>query len=72
MGAVAGKTLLARGLLDPLAGQGLAVPVTVADAGHGRSVSFRLTLEEHGWTYVMAVDPKENARPADAEPCQPP
>ncbi|GGV22411.1 hypothetical protein GCM10010260_73400 [Streptomyces filipinensis] len=43
----------------------------VADAGYGRSVSFRLALEERGWSYVMAVDPKEIARPADAEPYQP-
>ncbi|MFE9500845.1 hypothetical protein [Streptomyces collinus] len=42
------------------------MPVIVADAGYGRSVSFRLALEERG--YVMAVDPKEIARPADAEP----
>jgi SRSO17 transposase len=47
------------------------VPVIVADAGYGRSVSFRLALEERGWSYVMAVDPKEIARPAGAEPCQP-
>ncbi|GGS94044.1 hypothetical protein GCM10010206_65910 [Streptomyces cinerochromogenes] len=57
------KTHLALGLLDRLAGQRLAVPVIVADAGYGRSVSFRLALEERGWSYVMAVDPKEVARP---------
>ncbi|MEU8735654.1 transposase, partial [Streptomyces tendae] len=44
------------------------VPVIVADAGYGRSVSFRLALEERGWSYVMAVDPKEVARLAAAEP----
>ncbi|MER5546240.1 transposase [Streptomyces sp. NPDC002589] len=49
----------------------LAVPVIVADAGYGRSVSFRLALEERGWSYVVAVDPKEIARPADAEPYHP-
>ncbi|WP_189944355.1 IS701 family transposase [Streptomyces aurantiogriseus] len=65
------KTHLALGLLDRLAGQGLAVPVVVADAGYGRSVTFRLALEERGWSYVMAVDPKEIARPAAAEPYQP-
>ncbi|MEW2276019.1 IS701 family transposase, partial [Streptomyces griseofuscus] len=65
------KTRLALGLLDRLAGQGLAVPVIVADAGYGRSVSFRLALEERGWSYVMAVDPKEIARPAHAQPYQP-
>ncbi|MFI7347260.1 transposase [Streptomyces sp. NPDC049936] len=43
------KTRLALGLLDRLAGQGLTVPVHVADAGYGRSVSFRLALEECGW-----------------------
>ncbi|MET9835731.1 transposase [Streptomyces sp. NPDC006385] len=47
------------------------MPVIVADAGYGRSVSFRLALEERGWSYVMAVDPKEIARPATAEPQQP-
>ncbi|MEU6181842.1 IS701 family transposase [Streptomyces coeruleorubidus] len=62
------KTRLALELLDRLAGQGLAVPVIVADAGYGRSVSLRLALEERGWSYVVAVDPKEIARPAAAEP----
>ncbi|MFG2526113.1 transposase [Streptomyces sp. NPDC048527] len=47
------------------------MPVIVADAGYGRSVSFRLELEQRGWSYVMAVDPKEVARPAAAEPFQP-
>jgi SRSO17 transposase len=59
------------------------VPVIVADAGYGRSVSFRLALEERGgrgallppgrrcWSYVMAVDPKEIARPGTAEPYRP-
>ncbi|MGW0032243.1 IS701 family transposase [Streptomyces sp. NPDC003314] len=65
------KGTLALGLLDRVAGQGLKVPVIVADAGYGRSVSFRLALEERGWSYVMAVDPKEIARPASAEPFQP-
>ncbi|MGW2447870.1 IS701 family transposase [Streptomyces sp. NPDC001675] len=67
----ASKTRLALGLLDRLAWQGLTVPVIVADASYGRSVSFRLALEERGWSYVMAVDPKEIARPATAEPSQP-
>lgn len=67
----ASKTRLALGLLEGLAAQGLAVPVIVADAGYGRSVAFRLALEERGWSYVMAVDPKEIARPATAEPYQP-
>ncbi|MFI9605317.1 IS701 family transposase [Streptomyces sp. NPDC052043] len=65
------KTRLALGLLERLAAQGLTVPVIVADAGYGRSVAFRLALEERGWSYVMAVDPKEVARPAAAEPYQP-
>lgn len=67
------KTRLALGLLDRPAAQGLAVavPVIVADAGYGRSVAFRLALEERGWSYVMAVDSKEIARPATAEPYQP-
>ncbi|MET9520352.1 IS701 family transposase [Streptomyces sp. NPDC002994] len=65
------KTHLALGLLDRLAGQGLAVPVIVADAAYGRSVSLRLALEERCWSYVMAVDPKEIARPAAVKPYQP-
>ncbi|MET9987715.1 IS701 family transposase [Streptomyces rochei] len=65
------KMRLALGLLDRLAEQGLVVPVIVADAGYGRSVSFRIALEERGWSYVMAVDPKEIARPVTAEPHQP-
>ncbi|MET9515841.1 transposase [Streptomyces sp. NPDC002994] len=47
------------------------VPVIVADAGCGRSVSFRLALEERGWSYVMAIDPNEIARPVGAKPHQP-
>lgn len=43
----------------------------VADAGYGRSVAFRLALEERGWSYVTAVYPKEIARPVTAEPYQP-
>ncbi|WP_327419489.1 IS701 family transposase [Streptomyces sp. NBC_01233] len=65
------KTSLALGLLDRLATWLPRVPVIVADAGYGRSVSFRLALEERGWSYVMAVDPKEVARPAAAEPFHP-
>ncbi|MFF5475065.1 transposase [Streptomyces achromogenes] len=42
------------------------MPVTA-----GRRVSFRLALEQRGWTYVMAVDPKEIARRAGAEPYRP-
>ncbi|MFI5801215.1 hypothetical protein, partial [Streptomyces sp. NPDC051561] len=30
-----------------------------------------LALEERGWSYVMAVDPKEIARPAHTVPYQP-
>ncbi|WP_245236764.1 transposase [Streptomyces sviceus] len=44
----------------------------VADCGYGRSVAFRLALEEHGWSYVMAVEPEEIARPAGVEPHLPP
>ncbi|MFF8717292.1 transposase [Streptomyces sp. NPDC015184] len=65
------KRQLALGLLDRLAAQGPTVPVIMADAGYGRSISFRLSIEERGWSYVMAVDPKEIARPAAAKPCQP-
>ncbi|CAM5709856.1 Transposase OS=Streptomyces griseorubiginosus OX=67304 GN=AQJ54_42880 PE=4 SV=1 [Streptomyces griseorubiginosus] len=66
------KPRLALGLLERLAGWLGSVPVLVADAGYGRSVSFRLALEERGWSYVMAVEPKEIARPADAVPYLPP
>ncbi|CCK25227.1 IS4 family transposase [Streptomyces davaonensis JCM 4913] len=66
------KPRLALGLLDRLAHWLASVPVIVADAGYGRSVSFRLAQEERGWSYVMAVEPKEIARPAAAEPHLPP
>ncbi|MCL6667468.1 IS701 family transposase [Streptomyces panaciradicis] len=66
------KPRLALGLLERLAGWLGSVPVIVADAGYGRSVSFRLALEERGWSYVMAVEPKEIARPANAIPYLPP
>ncbi|WP_199821067.1 hypothetical protein [Streptomyces fulvoviolaceus] len=36
--------------------------VIVADCGYNRSVSFRLALEERGWSDGMAVDPKESRR----------
>ncbi|MFD7920106.1 transposase [Streptomyces sp. NPDC059740] len=65
------RTRLAPGLLDRLARQGVAVPLLVADAGYGRSVSFRLALEERGWSCVMAVDAKEVVQPASAVPVQP-
>jgi hypothetical protein len=58
------KTHLALGLLDRLAAQGRTVPVIVADAGYGRSFSFRLALEQRGWGYVMAVDPPRPCRAA--------
>uniref|UniRef100_A0AAU1ZTS5 IS701 family transposase n=1 Tax=Streptomyces sp. NBC_00093 TaxID=2975649 RepID=A0AAU1ZTS5_9ACTN len=66
------KPRLALGLLERLAGWLGSVPVIVADCGYGRSVSFRLALEERGWSYVMAVEPKEIARPAAAAPHLPP
>ncbi|MFE9404014.1 IS701 family transposase [Streptomyces sp. NPDC006530] len=65
------KCRLALALLDQLATWLLEVPVIVADAGYGRSVSFRIALEECGWSYVMAVDPKEIVQPEGAEPYQP-
>ncbi len=52
----ASKTRLALGLLDRLAEQGLAMPVIVADAGYGRSISFRLALEERGWSRIQRSD----------------
>ncbi|MER6425944.1 IS701 family transposase [Streptomyces sp. NPDC001137] len=66
------KARLALGLLERLAGWLGSVPVLVADAGYGRSVAFRLALEERGWSYLMAVEPKEIARPANALPYWPP
>ncbi|MFI7413546.1 transposase [Streptomyces sp. NPDC049627] len=64
------NTRLALGPVDRPAGQGLAVPVIVADTGYGR-MTFRLALEERGFSYVLSVDPKEIARPLTAEPYQP-
>ncbi|WP_437074797.1 transposase [Streptomyces sp. enrichment culture] len=66
------KTWPALGLLDRLTAWLPTVPVMVADSGYGRSVSFRLALEEHGWSYVMAVDPKKTVLLAAAEPYPPP
>ncbi|MFC9853896.1 IS701 family transposase [Streptomyces prasinus] len=65
------KAWLALGLLDRPAAWPPRVPVIVADAGYGRGVSFRLALEQRGWSHVMTVDPKEIARLAMAEPCSP-
>ncbi|MGY5045424.1 transposase [Streptomyces sp. 900105755] len=59
-------------LLERLAGWLASVPVIVADFGYGRSVACRLVLEEHGWSYAMAVEPKEIARAAGAVPYLPP
>ncbi|MFF4139685.1 transposase, partial [Streptomyces mirabilis] len=66
------KPRFALGLLERLAGWLGSVPVLVADVGHGRSVCFRLALDERGWSYIIAVEPKEIARPADAVPYLPP
>ncbi|MFF4029592.1 IS701 family transposase [Streptomyces sviceus] len=66
------KPRLTLGLLERLAGWLPSVPVIVADCGYGRSVCFRLALEERGWSYIVAVEPKEIARPAGAKPELPP
>ncbi|PKV82669.1 SRSO17 transposase [Streptomyces sp. TLI_146] len=66
------KPSLALSLLDRLATWLPSVPVIVADAGYGRSVSFRFALEERGWSYLVAVDPKETVQPEAAEPYRPP
>lgn len=66
------KPQLALGLLDRLADWLTPVPVIVADAGYGRSVSFRQALEERGFSYVVAVDAKETAQREAAEPYRPP
>nr|WP_272920603.1 transposase [Streptomyces sp. SID8367] len=65
------KSHLALGLLDRLAGWLGPVPVIVADAGYGRSVGFRQTLEDRGWSYVVAVDPKEVVQSEAAAPYRP-
>ncbi|TGA83493.1 IS701 family transposase [Streptomyces sp. MZ04] len=65
------KTQLALDLLDRLAGWDLAAPIVVADCGYGRSVSFRLALEDRGLDYVVAVEAKEVAHAAGARPHQP-
>ncbi|SFT31413.1 hypothetical protein SAMN04487982_11949 [Streptomyces sp. ok210] len=41
------------------------------ECGLRPQVSFRITLEERGWSYVMTVDPEEIARPVTAGPHQP-
>jgi hypothetical protein len=58
-------------LLEKLAVWLESVPVIVAHCGYGRSVSFHLALESGGLSYVMAVEPKEIAQPAAAEPYLP-
>ncbi|MFJ9084234.1 IS701 family transposase [Streptomyces sp. NPDC102384] len=66
------KPQLALDLLDQLSATAERVPVIVADAGYGRSVSFRQALEERGWSYAVAVDPKETVQVEAAEPYRPP
>lgn len=65
------RTWLALGLLDRPAAWLPAVPEILVDSSYGPSVTFRLALEERGWSYLMAVDPNGTARPAAAEPFQP-
>ncbi|MFD9631485.1 IS701 family transposase [Streptomyces violascens] len=69
--AYAPKSHLALTMLDRLAGWGLAAPVVVADCGYGRSVGFRLALEERGLTYAVAVEAKEVAHPEHVRPHRP-
>ncbi|MGW2232227.1 transposase, partial [Streptomyces formicae] len=64
----AAKNQLALDLLDRLAAWDLTVPVVVADCGYGRSVGFRLALEDRGLNYMVAVEAKEVAHAARARP----
>ncbi|MEV0446298.1 IS701 family transposase [Streptomyces spectabilis] len=65
------KSRLALDLLDRLASWHLTAPVVVADCGYGRSVGFRLALEDRGVDYVVAVEAKEVAHGGGARPHQP-
>src|SRR3982751_4104395 len=50
------KWRLALEMLDELAGEGLAPPVVVADAGYGTNADFRAGITARGSSYVVAVD----------------
>ena len=62
------KWRLALDMLDELAGQGLAPPVVVADAGYGSTAAFRDGIGERGWPYVVQVQGDLTAHVADAVP----
>ncbi|MFJ2774965.1 IS701 family transposase, partial [Streptomyces sp. NPDC087300] len=62
------KSRLALDLLDRLASWDLTAPVVVADCGYGRSVGFRLALEDRGLDYAVAVEAKEVAHEGRARP----
>jgi len=59
---------LALDMLDELAGEELAPPVLVADAGYGHNADFRAGIDARGWSYVVAVNGDLTAFPAQAVP----
>jgi SRSO17 transposase len=62
------KWRLALDMLDELAGEGLAPPVVVADAGYGNNADFRAGIDARGWCYIVAVNGDLTAFPAEAVP----
>src|SRR3954470_2417690 len=62
------KWRLALDMLDELAGEGLAPPVVVADAGYGNNADFRAGIDARGWSYIVGVNGDLTAFPAQAVP----
>jgi SRSO17 transposase len=62
------KWRLALDMLDELAGEALAPPVVVADAGYGDNAEFRDGLTARGRAYVVQVSGDLTAHAADAVP----
>src|SRR4051794_1116993 len=66
------KWRLALEMLDELAGEELAPPVVVTDAGYGNNGEFRAGITARGSSYVVAVDRGLTAHTADpVPPCRP-
>jgi SRSO17 transposase len=62
------KWRLALDMLDELAGQALAPPVVIADAGYGDNAEFRDGLTARGRAYVVQVSGDLTAHAEDAVP----
>jgi SRSO17 transposase len=63
------KWRLALDMLDQMTGEWrLPEPPVAADAGYGDATEFRLSLEERGYRYVVAVKEATSAHPQHAQP----